>query len=269
MRHVRFMAVGLATAVCTAAGIAAAPAMAESGQFHAYYKYGKPTREVSEEKPAHIKGVGHETQAWTFGGSTGYHIVCTNAKATGTMTEPFSETLTLNVHFAKCHVVYKTFPNVNNEYPARFDKEGITLVYHNNGFVEALGGESGEEIEYTEGHKVLLLPVAATWTLPNRVEPACVIALPEQTIPTKAIKEPEGTYSAAVYENVKEPVPPSKYYPEGIKEKLRIINEFKNLKFKFTEGKCAEETSEREGNRGTYSGSWLNEVPTGNLAFEP
>ncbi len=268
MRRVRMMAVGIATAVCAAAGIAASPALAESGQFHAYYQYGKPTKEVTAEKPAKIKGKGTEPQSWTFGGATGYHIVCGTATSKGTMTEPFSETLTLNVHFALCHVIYKTFPNVNNEYPARFDKEGITLVYHNNGFVEALGGESGEEIEYTEGHKVLLLPVAATWTLPNGKTPACVIALPEQTIPTKAIKEPNGTFSAAVYENEKEPMT-SKYYPQGFKEKLKITNEFKNLKFKFTEGKCAEETAERQGNRGTYNGAFSNEVATGNLAFEP
>jgi len=269
MRHVRLMAVGLATAVCTAACVAAAPALAESGNFHAYYQY--KHAEPSPEKPATVRGravTNTEPQTWTFGGSSGYHIVCSQTKTKGKMTEPFSETLQLNVMFAKCKVVYKTFPNVLNEYPAKFDKEGITLEYHNNGFVEALGGESGEEIEYTEGHVVKLFPVAATWTLPNKPEPACVIAIPEQTIPMKAIREPEGTFSAAVYENVKKPIA-SKYYPLGYKEELKIINEFRNLKFKFTEGKCAEETSERQGNKGTYSGSFINEVPTGNLAFEP
>jgi hypothetical protein len=262
------MAVGIATAVCAAAGIAAGPALAETGHFHAYFKYGKPTKEASAEHPAKIVGKSSEVQAWTFGGATGYHINCTGTSTKGTMTEPFTEEITLTVKYSKCKVDYKTFPNINNEYLARFSKEGISLVYHNNGFVEALGGESGEEIEFTEGHKVKLLPVAATWTLPNGKLPACVIALPEQTIPTKAIKEPNGTFSAAVYTNVEEPVT-STYYPDGKKENLEITNEFKNLKFKFTEGKCAEETAERQGTKGTYSGSFVNAVTTGNLAFEP
>jgi hypothetical protein len=267
MRHVR-LTVGLAMAVCAAACIAAVPAMAETGKFHAYFQTKRP---ITTEKPANIKGLGTEESKWTFGGPAGYNIVCHKTGAKGKMTEPFSETLQLNVLFSKCFVVYTLkFGEhyVKNEYAARFSKEGIALVYHNNGFVEAIGGE-GEEIEYTEGHKVLLLPVAASWTLPGKTEPECVISLPEQTIPTKAIKEPNGTFSAAVYENQKEPIV-SKYYPLGYKERLSITNDFKFLKFKFTAGKCAEETEFRQGNRGTYNGSYLNEViGGGNLAFEP
>src|SRR5450759_868017 len=171
MRHVRLIG-SLAVAVCVLA-LTAAPTMAH--QFVAS-KLGKIVghgfEETTEFEPAKM-------QEWHLGTFT---IRCYRAMESGAITELESETLTTTIKFAKCG----WYPQKNSLHvAANWSTSGLTIVYHANGYTEAVGNGEGEEVEFK---KATILETAAYIKI-NSTK-LCKIVIPEQTIPVAAIKLP-------------------------------------------------------------------------------
>jgi hypothetical protein len=265
MRHIRIIAI-LTGAVCALA-VAAAPAM---GSMFVGSNTGKLSGRGYEEIERVEKGEYREydpeyMQQWHFGV---FHINCYAEKSEGELTETETEVLTLKMKFGACGWYPK--PNIDLHTGATFGKEGITVKLHANGFVETL--ENGEEVEY----KGEILPSSATVKVKNHI---CHIKIPAQTIPVRAIKHPEETFSSVMYETI--PGKVTKAFPEG-QEEILLTNAWKSIKFKFgeeEEDQCAnpeasehekfEEQIEEGGNSGSYKGRTYVRLNTGNLKFVP
>lgn len=274
MRNLKTVA-GLAAAL-GALAISAAPATA--GQFAAS-RLPKP---LSEVEPGKTKGVstgsnalgGEErSQEFHFGQ---YHILCSakglaKTVAEGAVSWSTSPTLATIVKFEKCLAkvdvegVYEGITAKFNWNPETKKVEPIKFVYHENGFVELGSGETESEVEVGSG--------TASISIAGKL---CKIDWPRQTVPAKAVKDPNETFSAATYSNKEVPVAEKELrkFPSGFQKRLVIANEFKGMEWSYEEGQCLGEggfetiAKKTEAKTGTYSGSLEEEIVGGNLSFE-
>jgi hypothetical protein len=265
MRNIRLVG-GLAVAVCVLA-VSSAPAMAH--QFVAN-KTGKSIGKGYEEIPVE-KGVAPEfeparMQEWRLGA---FRILCYKATGMGEVTETASETFTTTTKYSKCG----WYPQKNTLHVgASFSKTGITVIYHANGYTEAVGNGEGEEYEFK---KAEVLESAAYIKVSSTK--LCKIVIPAQTIPVRAIKHPEEEFSSAVFSNIETPATNMKLFPSGFQKRMVISNEFKKILFKYAgeETQCTtapefEKLSEEGGgsNTGVYKGQLEERLLTGDLSWE-
>lgn len=270
------MAVGLAA---TVGALAASVAPAPAAQFVAS-RLPKP---LSEEAVGKTKGLGvgstelggeERNQEFHFGQ---YHIYC-SAKtfgktiAEGAVSWPTSPIFATMVKFEKCLTkidvegVFEGLATKFNWNPEIKKTEPIKFVYHVNGFAELGTGEPESEIEVGSG--------TASLAISGKI---CDIAWPRQTVPAKAIKDPEEIFSAASYSDTQVPVVETqlKKFPSGLQTRLLIANEFKGMLWKYEEGQCLGEggfetiAKKTTAKTGTYNGSLEEQIEGGNLGFEP
>jgi hypothetical protein len=221
----------VAAALCALA-VAATPAMA--GEF------------VSSGGPSKGKG---EEQKFKLGP---FQITCAGVTSKGGEATPLSSpTFATSLKFNKCTTAASLGGN-----PIHLKTKFVTplaLEYHANGFVEA-----GSELEEKGGEATL-----KGGTIEVKINSIkCLITMPEQTIPRKAEKKPNGEYTAASYSNESVTV------GKRVFNKLLIANEFTGVIFEYGEGQCAEfKSSEEERKSGKYTGEVLEEIPHGNIEY--
>lgn len=203
-------------------------------------------------------------QSWHFGV---FQINCYTESTKGELTEVETNELELTMKFGSCAWYPK--PAVNLHTPAKFSKEGIKVRFHANGFVETL--EDGEEVEY----KGEILPGAAEIQVNGKI---CHVEILAQTIPIKAIKHPEETFSSVLYSNFTKEIKMSKTFPTGEQEMILFTNAWKGIKYHFggEENQCTnpegfEKQSGEEGGAGggLYKGQTYVKLVGGNLKFVP
>ena len=265
MRNMRLVG-GLAVAVCVLA-VSSAPAMAH--QFVAS-KTGKTAGRGFEEIIVE-KGVAPEfeparMQEFRLGA---FKILCYKAVGVGEVTETASQTFTTTTKYSKCG----WYPQKNSLHvAASFSKTGITVIYHANGYTEAVGNGEGEEYEFKKAEvleSAAFIKISAT--------KLCKIVIPAQTIPVRAIKFPNEEYSSAVYGNTEVEATNLKLFPSGMQKRIVIANEFKKMKFKYAgeETQCTtapefEKLAEENGGgaSGVYKGSLEERLLGGDLSWE-
>jgi hypothetical protein len=246
MRHWR-KSTGLAVAVCAFA-LAATPALAH---------------EFTASRTAATKGTTETQQLFKFGP---FHITCEKAVAKGAVAEGSSKTYATVAKFTKCWTAAK-LSNRDIRLPTKF-LTALAVEYHANGFVE-----TGSETEELEGAAVLAggtveIHVGTGITEEFKTS-RCTISWPEQTLPIKAIKNPEAEYSAASFTNVATANPNLKKFPDGFQHSIEISNAFKGIKVLF-EGEPCEEYGKgggEESSGGSYTGSFPQILQGGNLEF--
>ena len=271
MRQTRLIA-GLAVTVCALA-LSATPALAH--KFIAS-RVGKP---ITGTTPAKTSGVGilsseekkfefEKTQALNFGA---FRIFCKAAKAKGVMTEEEPTSFTTTITFAKCGFYFKqgTLYHVG----AKFNKEGLKMVYHANGFAEYEGNPELEELEHEKlNGEIELLETAVE--LKVSASKLCKIEIPAQTIPVKAKTEPTGEFSSVTFKNTNFPQPEKEsVFPEGFQKRLIIGNDLKHIRFLYAHGEGEQQCEEERGEEhystvGTYRGLLEEKIPLGNLSWE-
>jgi hypothetical protein len=239
MRHLRITFV-LAAAVCAFA-VAVTPALAH---------------EFTASKSGKTKGISEEEQVFKFGP---FKITCERASGRGMVAAGSSKTLNDSVKFSKCSTEFKL-----GNHPVPVSTKFLTPVdveYHANGFVE-----TGSETEEVEG-SAKLAGGAIELKVSAGSKFKCNIRWEEQTIPVKAVKNPEGEFSAATYSN--EAGKESKKFPGGVQKLLSISNEFKGIVYEFEGEPCEEFGKEEgpEGKTGRYLGEFPDELMGGSLEF--
>lgn len=241
MRNVRIMS-GLATVVCMLA-VAAIPASAH--QFTA--------SAVNKTFPLKTKGEGLGTQAFKFGK---IEVECSVAQDKGTIAESPAPLLKVEVSYKECESHTKFFGQESNP-KIRF-KSKVEYVYHPNGFAEVGTEGEPESVEVGPGTVEIAIPHTG----------GCKVLWPEQTVPVKAVKDPDETYSAAVFSNEEVANEKLKKFPGGFQQKLVIANEFKGMEFAIEEAGLCENFEKTEFKGGKYTGELQVEVGGGNLGFE-
>jgi hypothetical protein len=243
MRHSRIMSVpALAVAACALA-VAAAPASAH--QFTA--------SAVNKTFPLKTKGEGLGTQAFKFGK---IEVECSVAKDKGTIAESPAPLLKVEVSYKECESHTKFFGQESNP-KIRF-KSKVEYVYHPNGYAEVGTEGTPESVEVGPGTVEIAIPHTG----------GCKVLWPTQTVPVKAIKDPDDEYSAAVFSNETVPAESIKKFPNGFQQKLVIANEFKGMEFSIEESGLCENFEKTEFKGGKYTGELQVEVGGGNLGFE-
>jgi hypothetical protein len=246
MRH-RRKSLGLAVAVCAFA-LVATPALAH---------------EFTASKAGKTKGITETEQLFKFGP---FHITCERAVARGLVAEGSSKTYATVANFSKCSTAAK-ISNQPIKLPTRF-LTPLAVEYHANGFVE-----TGSEVEEVEGAAVLAggtveIKVYTGITAEHHAS-RCTISWPEETLPIRAIKKPEGEYSAASFSNVATANPNLKKFPDGFQHSIEISNSFKGIKATFAGEPCEawgkKESDESSG--GTYFGTFPQILQSGNFEF--
>jgi hypothetical protein len=247
MRHFR-LTLGLAASVCAFA-LAASPALA--GEFIA-----------SNTGKTH--GATESEQQFKLGA---IKIKCFKASAKGAVVAGSSSTYATSIKFAKCLTVAKV--GSHEIFLTTKFLTPLVVEYHANGFVE-----TGSEIVEVEGTAKLAGGTAEIKVNTGKTiefeKSECHIKWPEQTIPVKAVKHPEETFSAAAYTNASQSHLVNKNFPTGIQNYIVIENAFKGIKFEY-EGEPCEEWGKEEGPEaggGTYTGSFPQFLSDGNLEFQ-
>jgi len=248
--------------------VGAAPAMAH--HFTAS-KLGKTADKGYEEieipeKPAQPEFDPERMQEFRLGK---FRILCYTARSKGEITQLVSETYTSTNKYTRCG----WYPQSNALHVgATFsNKTGLKMVYHANGYVELLGNGEGETYEYQglgARETAVVIKISSS--------KACTIAIPEQTVPIKAVNHPEEEFTAVTYTNTEVENEHLKPFPTGFQKKVIFDNELKTLHFKYIgEGsQCTnleefEKQSEEEGGgTGAYKGKLIEEVLNGNLTWE-
>lgn len=266
-----YKTMGVAATACACAAFAA-PAMAAE-EFVA----SRLPMECTELSPC--KQAGHGVGTSEIGGSErperlifgAFEIVCaakTTAKTIneGAISWETNETLAFEIKFTKCKTVLKAKLGFNAAITTSFNEgKPMKIVYHINGFGEFGTGPTETEVEVGGAE--------ASFKISGKI---CKIDWPAQTVPTKAIKEPEGEFSAAVYANKEVEVEEAKYkkFPSHFQQRLLIANEFKGMSWSYEEGQCTgeggfeEEAKKVEGKTGQWLGSLEQEVVAGNLGVQ-
>jgi hypothetical protein len=229
-----------AVAVCSLA--VAGPAMA--GEF---FSTGGPAKGKGEEQELHLGP---------------FRITCKTVKSSsGSATPLKSTTFNTALKFAGCN----TAGAVNGN-PIKLKtkiKQAMDVEYHNNGFVEV-----GSEFEEAEGFATLSggsieVKVNALTNKEAASGKSCIITIPTQTVPKKAIKKPEGEFEAALYSTEEEEK------GKNVFDELLIENEWKGISFEYGGGQCEEfKSSEEERKNGTYVGELLVKIPHGSIGYE-
>jgi hypothetical protein len=250
MRHLR-LTLGVAVSVCAFA-LAATPALA--GEFVASRTGKTSSGEVEAE------------QKFKFGP---FKITCQKVSAKGAVAEGGSSTYATGILPKKCLTSAFIGSTKRQIFLATHWLTPLAIEYHANGFVETGGGE----LEEVEGKAVIKGGSAElkvnTGKTSEFEKSECHISWPEQTLPMKAIKEPEGVFSYASYSNATRPKLVSKKFPDGLQHYIVISNELKNIKFELSGEPCEEWGKEEgsEGGAGTYVGSFPQFLSEGNLEF--
>ncbi|MEA2153727.1 MAG: hypothetical protein QOI18_1960 [Solirubrobacteraceae bacterium] len=248
MRHLR-LGLGL-LATTSAFAFAAVPAMAQ--EFIA-----------SREGATH--GVSETEQLFKFGA---FKIKCQKASAKGAVAAGSSSTYATSIKYAKCLTSAFVGGTKHQIFLGTKWLTPLAIEYHANGFVE-----TGSELEEVEGAAVLKGGTAVLKINTGRTEEfsksECQLSWPEQTIPLKAAKAPEGEYSSATYTNASMPHLVNKNFPDGQQHYIVISNSFKGIKYEFEGEPCEEWGKEEgpEGGGGTYFGSFPQILGMGNLEF--
>jgi hypothetical protein len=232
MRHLK-LTLGVAVSVCAFA-LAATPALA--GEFVA-------------SNTGKVAGAEENLQEFKFGS---VKMKCFHVKANGEVAAGSSTTYTAAIKFTKCLTGAKI--GRHEIFLATHWLTPLTVTYHNNGFVETgataevkINMAKTEEFEKSE----------------------CHIKLAPQTIPVRAIKNPEETFEEASYTNTSRSHNVSKNFPTGIQNGIVIHNEFRGIHFEYEGEPCEEWGREEgpEGNAGQFTGSFPQFLSTGNFEF--
>ncbi len=223
----------------------------EHGAFEAQLK--RAGKYISEEKPAKVTAtnIGPQEFYMSF-----FKFTCSKATAAHThIAFPYSNTFYAEVRFSQCWTYFKV-ENGNLLGPYRATLQPVDFEYHWNGFAE-LGGESESNVRLVDPGEIYV-KIGST---------QCEIYWEPQTIPSKAIKKPEGEYSSAVYStaevtpNAKE----QKYFGDELQKQLVVTSDLKNIKTIAEGGRC--EDFKKEETNGYYKGTIQYKVPNGNLWF--
>jgi hypothetical protein len=242
MRHLR-ITFGVALTACMFA-VAAAPALATP-----VFKATSTEKTYSEAEPGFTRGVQTTEQDFNFGGMI---VTCEKVSTKGEVKWTFSKTLAQEVKFVKCSTHVKAGGGKELLLITSF-KTPWAFVFHANGFAE-VGTEFEGEVEVSGG--TIEMRIAG-------VRGKCVIGIPAQTIPVKAVKHPTEEFSAVEYGFNPFPRPgDKKQFPSGFQNRLTIANEFKGMKWEVVEG-CENFTTTHGG--GTYIGAMEVQVLGGNL----
>jgi hypothetical protein len=246
MRHLR-LGLGLLATMCAFA-FGAAPALA-----HEFI--------ASTTNTTH--GTSESEQLFKFGA---FKIKCQRAVARGSAAQGSSQTYATLVKFTKCLTSAK-MGNHTIFLGTRY-LTGLAVEYHANGFVET--GEGLEEVEgkavITGGSAEILVHMGKTEEFEKS---ECHLRWVEQTIPIKAVKNPEEEFSAATFSNIAIPHKVTKAFPDGLQHGIEISNAFKGIKYELEGEPCEEWGKEEgpEGGGGTYFGSFPQCLPGGNLEY--
>jgi hypothetical protein len=238
---------GLAVVACSVA-VAATPALAH---------------EFIASKAGKTHGVSESTQLLKFGP---FKVKCLKVSAKGAVAAGVSKTYATSILFSKCQTSAKL--GGHEIFLGTKFLTPLAIEYHASGFVE-----SGSELEEEEGKAVLKGGTAVMKVNTGQTEEftksECHVYWPEQTIPFKATKEPEGEFSAASFSNEATPHLVNKNFPDGLQHFIKITNSFKGIHTEF-EGEPCEEWGKEEGpenNGGTYLGSFPQILGMGNLEY--
>jgi hypothetical protein len=219
--------------------------------------------EFIASKEGKTSGVSETEQLFKFGA---FKIKCQKANAKGAVAAGSTKTYATAVKYAKCLTTAKVGTHVI--FLGTKWLTPLAIEYHANGFVE-----TGSEIEEVEGKAVIAGGSAEIKVNTGKTEEGtrseCHLYWPEQTIPLKAEKAPEGEYSSATYTNAANPHLVNKNFPDGLQHYIVITNEFKGIKYEFEGEPCEEWGKEEgpEGGGGTYFGTFPQLLSGGNLEF--
>ncbi len=247
MRHVK-MAMGIAAAVCAfgAASVTAASA-------HTFKASKGNGVTISPGTPASTAGRGVGESTFKFGG---IKINCATAKAKGKVSSEEFKEFASEVHYSECFTEIKfgkeEVAQAKTKFPA------VTYVFHANGFVE-----TGTETEEEEGEVHISGGEVAVVVSGLK----CVVTWPAQTVPTKAIKQPEGEFNAVAFGNEEVANPKVKLFPSGFQKKVVVSTELKKMEYSVEGGAC-ESFEKTEGHSGLQNGTLVEEVKSGNLSYE-
>jgi hypothetical protein len=254
MRHVR-LKLGVTATLCAFA-VAVTPALAH---------------EFTANKAGKTKGISTTEQNFKFGP---FKITCSEtpgstaavARSKGKVVAGASKTYATTIKFTQCFTQAKIGAK-SIKLRTHF-LTPLAVEYHANGFVE-----TGSETEEVEGSAVLAGGEVEIKTnvgiTEERERSQCTILWPEQTLPLRAEKKPEGEFSEATYANETKPEPVGKKFPDGLQHSILITNAFKGIKFEFEGEPCEEWGKEEteEGGGGSYFGSFPAILSTGNFEF--
>ena len=245
------IAIVLAVAGCVCA-TTAATAMGEK-----VFRATRLPKPISEVEPGQTIGHNVGVQAFKFGP---FKIKCEVSKGKGIVDQETFKDFSTQVKFAKCLTEAK-FGTFVGGLKTKFNEgKPIGFVYHINGFGEVGNAPEGTEVKISGG--------GASVKISGKI---CNIFWPSQTVPAKAVKDPEGEFSSAVYSNQQFPSEYLNKFPSGLQTKLNIANEFKGMEYELEEGQCVgeggfeEEAGKTEGKSATFTGTLREEVKGGNL----
>jgi hypothetical protein len=206
---------------------------------------------ISEATPGKLKGGSVGTQEIKFGP---IHITCESATTKGTVAAEHAQVLKVVAKYKGCETSVKVGPEPG-QLKTRF-LAPVEYGFHANGFAET--GTEGEEGTVEIGTGAAELKISGI---------KCIISWPAQTVPMRAIANPEAEYTAAMFSNEEVASTHLKAFPTGFQRKLQISTEFKNMEFSFEEGECAE-FKHPEAKTGSYRGVLHEELTGGNLGWE-
>jgi hypothetical protein len=209
-------------------------------------------------------GTSESEQLFKFGA---IKVKCTKTSAKGSAAAGSSQTYATLVKFTKCLTTAKV--GSHEIFLATKFVTPLAVEYHANGFVETGGGL--EEVEgkavITGGSAELKINTGKTSEFEKS---ECHLYWVEQTIPIKAVKNPEEEFSAATFSNATAPHKVTKAFPDGLQHYIVITNAFKGIKYEL-EGEPCEEWGKEEGSEGgggTYFGSFPQFLDMGNLEYQ-
>jgi hypothetical protein len=227
---------------------------------------GKGFEEVEiPEKPAQPAFEPEHMQEFKLGK---FRVLCYAAHSRGEVTAMESEVFQTTDRYGKCG----WYPQNNGLHiGASTSRTGLTVRYHANGFAELVGNGEGETFEYKglgPRETALVIKISST--------KACTIAIPEQTVPVKAVNKPEEEFTAVTYTNEEVPTERLRLFPSGLQKKVVFNQELKALHFKYIgeESQCTnleefeKQTEEEGGGTGVYKGHLIEEVLGGDLSWE-
>jgi hypothetical protein len=250
MRHVR-LGLGL-LATTGALAFAAAPALAH---------------EFIASKTGKTHGIEESEQNFKFGA---FKIKCQKVSAKGAVAAGGSSTYATAIKYTKCLTSAFIGSTKRQIFLPTKWLTPLSVEYHANGFVETGGGE----LEEVEGKAVIAGGSAELKVNTGRTEEfeksECHISWPEQTIPLKAMKDPNGDFSAASYSDEAQFHKLTKAFPDELQHYIVISNAFKGIKYTLEGEPCEEWGKEEgpEGGGGTYTGSFPQILSGGNLEFQ-
>ncbi|HWG08887.1 MAG TPA: hypothetical protein VN672_07745 [Solirubrobacteraceae bacterium] len=233
MRHLR-LGLGLLATMCAFA-FGAAPALA-----HEFIS--------STTNATH--GISESEQLFKLGA---IKMKCAKTSAKGSVAAGSSQTYTTAIKFSKCLTTAKV--GTHTIFLATRFLTPLTVEYHANGYVVIPEGSGEVKVN--------------TGKTEEFEKSECHIRWLGQTIPAKAVKNPEEEFTAATFSNTAIPKKVSKAFPDGLQHGIEINNAFTGIKYELEGEPCEEWGKEEgpEGGGGTYFGSFPQFVTGGNLEY--